>query len=109
MSSRLERMNKLDRDYSYYIIIIKSLHKVTHFYRKLTITLFDPNKKKKHVKLVQKNAMGVWNEGGSFREAVEHDEEVSNLLTRGEIENCFDLQNTLRNVDFILKRAGINN
>ena len=58
LSSRLERINKLDRDYSYYIIIIKSLHKVTHFYRKLTITLFDPNKKKKHVKLVQKNAAG---------------------------------------------------
>jgi adenylosuccinate lyase len=65
--------------------------------------------REKAYQLVQKNAMGVWNEGGNFREAVEHDEEIANQLTMDEIKNCFDLQNTLRNVDFILKRARINN
>ena len=57
--------------------------------------------------LVQKNAMKAWNEGKSFRELMEQEPIVHSLMTPKDIDDCFDIQYHLRNVDEIFKRVGI--
>lgn len=58
-------------------------------------------------KMVQDQAMRIWNGDGDFKQAVLTDEKIRKWLSREEIEQCFDLQRNLRHVDFIFKRVGI--
>ncbi len=58
-------------------------------------------------KLVQRNAMKVWEDGADFREALLKDPEVASRLTEQELESCFDLGHHLRFVDEIFQRADI--
>ena len=58
-------------------------------------------------KLVQRNAMKVWEDGADFREALLSDTEISSRLTEEELESCFDLKHHLRFVDEIFQRAEI--
>jgi adenylosuccinate lyase len=55
--------------------------------------------------LVQRNAMKAIENKGSFRENLEADPEVGNLLTKTEIARCFDLDHALRHADEIVARA----
>jgi adenylosuccinate lyase len=57
--------------------------------------------------VVQRNALKAWKEELDFKELVGADAEVQTRLTPAEIEKCFDLTYHLKNVDYILKRAGI--
>ena len=57
--------------------------------------------------IVQKNALNAWKNELNFRELIQTDPQVITSLTPVEIEKCFDLSYHLKNVDFILKRAGI--
>jgi adenylosuccinate lyase len=56
-------------------------------------------------RLVQRNAMRVWDEQADFRELVLADAEILALLKREEIEAVFDLKVQLRNVDKIFMRV----
>jgi adenylosuccinate lyase len=56
-------------------------------------------------RLVQKNAMPVWEGKGNFRQLLEADPEVSKLMTKAEIEKCFDPAPHLAHVDTIYKRV----
>jgi adenylosuccinate lyase len=56
-------------------------------------------------RLVQKNAMPVWEGKGDFRALLESDPEVSKLITKAEIEKCFDPAPQLAHVDEIFKRV----
>jgi len=56
-------------------------------------------------RLVQKNAMPVWEGKGDFRKLLEADPEVSKLLSKAEIEKCFDPAPHLAHVDTIFKRV----
>ena len=56
-------------------------------------------------RLVQKNAMPVWEGKGDFRSLLEEDREVSKLLTKAEIGQCFDPAPHLAHVDAIFKRV----
>jgi len=58
-------------------------------------------------KICQRNAAKCWDEGVSFRQALEQDEDVTRLLSSSELGECFDLEHHLRNVDTILARLGI--
>jgi len=58
--------------------------------------------------LVQGNAMEVWQSGEDFREKVLCDDGIGIHLNRAEIESCFDLDENLKNVDFIFRRIGLN-
>lgn len=58
--------------------------------------------------LVQKNAMSTWSSGGDFKSGVRNDTQIQGHLTAEEIDGCFDLNQNLRNVDFIFKRVGLN-
>ncbi len=57
--------------------------------------------------IVQKNALNAWKNELNFRELIQADPQVITSLNPAEIEKCFDLSYHLKNVDFILKRAGI--
>ena len=57
--------------------------------------------------LVQRNALKAWKSESNFRQLIEGDPEVTVLLSPTEIEECFNLSYHLKNVDYVLKRAGI--
>jgi len=56
-------------------------------------------------RIVQRNAMGAWNEDKAFRELVFNDPDVVNRVPNEQIKRAFDLQRQLRNVDAIIDRA----
>jgi adenylosuccinate lyase len=60
-------------------------------------------------KVCQRNAAKVWDAGVSFREALDQDPDVTRLLTKEELDECFNLEHHLRNVDKIFERLGIDN
>ncbi len=57
--------------------------------------------------IVQRNAMRAWNEGLDFRNLLRQDTEVRGKLNPRDLEKCFDVKVHLRNVDYILRRAGV--
>jgi adenylosuccinate lyase len=56
-------------------------------------------------RLVQRNAMKVWEEGADFRAALEADPDIADRLSPAEIEPLFDLAHHLRHVDAIFERV----
>ena len=54
---------------------------------------------------VQRNAMRVWDEGGTFKEKVLNDADIQRFLSLNEIEHAFDSRRLLQNVDRIFKRV----
>jgi adenylosuccinate lyase len=55
--------------------------------------------------LVQGHAMDTWEKGGQFRDRILADADVARVLSKEEIENAFDLDEALRNVDAIFART----
>lgn len=49
-----------------------------------------------------------WDEQIPFRPLVEADEKISSLLSKEEIDDCFDYHWHLKNVDYIFERLGLN-
>jgi adenylosuccinate lyase len=56
-------------------------------------------------RLVQRNAMPVWQEGGDFLALLKADPEVSKALTAAELEALFDLGYHTKHVDDVFKRV----
>jgi adenylosuccinate lyase len=54
---------------------------------------------------VQRNAMRVWDEGGTFKEKVLSDADIQKALSANDIEHVFDSSRLLQNVDRIFKRV----
>jgi adenylosuccinate lyase len=54
---------------------------------------------------VQRNAMDVWKRGGDFKQLLKNDKDIGKYLSRKEIDACFDLSHTLKQVDYIFKRV----
>ena len=59
-------------------------------------------------KLVQKNAMKVWEEKIDFKELIKNDTKISELLSNNEIDELFDLNKILININKIFERLGLN-
>ncbi|TVT27672.1 adenylosuccinate lyase [Salinicoccus cyprini] len=57
--------------------------------------------------LVQPKAMESWETKVPFRELVEQDDRIQELLTEAEIDDCFDETHHLKRVDIIFRRAGL--
>ena len=55
--------------------------------------------------LVQKNAMKSWKEGLEFRDLLENDSTVTKYLKKKELTAIFNVNNFLKNLDFIFKRV----
>ena len=58
-------------------------------------------------RLVQKNAMDVWQSKQDFRTLLESDPEVKKVLTKVELDEAFDATKSLRHVDYIFDRVGL--
>ncbi|MBE9537357.1 MAG: adenylosuccinate lyase [Proteobacteria bacterium] len=54
---------------------------------------------------VQRNAMKVWEEGADFKEELLADADLMKLLSKDEIEEAFNLEYYLKNIDNIFKRV----
>jgi len=57
--------------------------------------------------IVQKNALKVWEKDTDFKNLILSDKSANNVLSKSEIEKCFDLKYVLRNIDIIFKRINI--
>ena len=55
--------------------------------------------------MVQRNSMKVWNEEGSFYDLIKADKEIASILSDEEIEDIFDLNYHLKEVETIFKRV----
>jgi adenylosuccinate lyase len=56
-------------------------------------------------RLVQGHAMDTWEKGGQFQSRILSDPEIARVLGKEEIEQAFDLDAALRNVDAIFART----
>ncbi|HJV45448.1 MAG TPA: adenylosuccinate lyase [Bacillota bacterium] len=56
---------------------------------------------------VQPNAMKSWEQQRSFRELVEQDPKVVSLLTKEDLDDCFNYNWHLKHVDTIFERLGL--
>jgi adenylosuccinate lyase len=54
---------------------------------------------------VQRNAMRVWDEGGTFKDKVLSDADIAKALSKADIEKIFDSSRLLANVDRIFQRV----
>ena len=61
--------------------------------------------REKAYRIVQRDAMEVWEGNRSFKDVLLNDPEVLTYLTPGEIKEAFDLDHHLRHLDFIFKRV----
>lgn len=59
-------------------------------------------------KVCQRNAAKCWDENVSYRTALAQDPDVTSRLTEDELDECFNLQHHLRNVDAIFERLGLS-
>jgi adenylosuccinate lyase len=57
--------------------------------------------------LVQRNAMQVWENGGSLRKLAEADPEISGRIGPREMESLFDPQSFLCHIGQIFRRTGL--
>lgn len=58
-------------------------------------------------RLVQKNAMKVWDQGVNFVTILKNDEEIAEYLTAEEIDFICNLENRLKNVNYIFDKLNI--
>jgi len=59
-------------------------------------------------RIVQERAMKVWENGSDFRELIGASEEVSKLLSKADLDELFDPKRSLKQVDYIFERTGLN-
>lgn len=59
----------------------------------------------KAYRMVQRNAMQVWEKGGDFPGLLKQDKDIRKHLTDKEIDQAFDMNNHLKNVDKIFNRV----
>ena len=57
---------------------------------------------------VQPLTARAWDEQTQFRPLVEANEKITSLLTKEEIDDCFDYNYHIKNVDMIFERLGLN-
>ncbi|MGE6379468.1 adenylosuccinate lyase [Peribacillus muralis] len=56
---------------------------------------------------VQPKAMEAWEQQVPFRSLIEKDDKITSLLTKEELDDCFDPTHHLKNVDVIFDRLGL--
>jgi adenylosuccinate lyase len=56
-------------------------------------------------RLVQRNAMAVWQNKGTLRELLGEDEDIAKWLSGEELDQAFDLEKQMEHVDTIYKRV----
>lgn len=76
------------------------------FSQKVMLSLIDKGlNREKAYELVQKNAMKSWDNNKSFKKMIENDSEVMSYLSKEELNNIFDYNSFIKEVDFIFERG----
>lgn len=57
---------------------------------------------------VQSAAMEVWQSGKDFKQLLKERPEIKTAMNDGELDELFDLQKSIRNVDYIFTRVGLD-
>lgn len=74
--------------------------------QRVLLQLVEKGASREHAyRLVQRNAMRVWEEGADYKALLRADPEVAALLTPAEIDEAFDLAYHLKHVDTIFRRV----
>ncbi len=81
------------------------LHGLVHSQRILLGLVERGQSREDAYRLVQRNAMKVWDEGTDFKSELRSDPDVSAIMSDGEIDACFDIEYHLRHVDMIFERV----
>ena len=58
-------------------------------------------------RMVQRNAMEVWQTRENFADVLKRDAELTAIIPANEIDELCDLKKSIRNVDYIFERAGL--
>ena len=78
------------------------------FSQRVLLALVDSGlTREKSYAIVQRSAMRAWEEELDFRELIRQDPAVQARVDSRVLEKCFDVSHHLKNVDFILRRAGV--
>ena len=88
--------------------MIKNLEKFNGlvFSQRVLLSLTQKNiSREDSYSMVQRNSMKVWNEEGSFYDLIKADKEISSILSDEEIDDIFDLNYHLKQVETIFKRV----
>lgn len=76
--------------------------------QRVLLTLINKGMKREEAyDLVQSKAMEAWETQVQFRELVEKEATIKATLTAEELDECFDYNHHMKNVDVIFKRVGI--
>lgn len=59
-------------------------------------------------RVVQERAMKAWEQGSSFRELIDGSDEVAKLLSKSDLDELFDPERSLKHIDYIFERVGLN-
>lgn len=78
--------------------------------QRVLLTLINKGMKREEAyDLVQKRAMQAWEEQKSFKELLLEDEEITSTLNTEEINECFNYNYHLKQVEYIFKKLGLDN
>ncbi|UOQ44092.1 adenylosuccinate lyase [Halobacillus salinarum] len=78
------------------------------FSQRVLLTLIDEGfVREEAYDLVQPKAMEAWEQGVPFRNLIEADERITSVLTKEQLDACFDYKHHLKNVDRIFDRIGL--
>ena len=61
--------------------------------------------REKAYRIVQRNAMKVWEDKVSFKDLLLEDKDILECLSQNEIDEIFNLDYHLKNIDYIFKRV----
>jgi len=76
--------------------------------QKVMLALVDKDiSREEAYRIVQRNALDAFENNGSFRYNLEHDDDVLGLLSTDELDDCFQREEYLRNVDKIYEKFGL--
>jgi len=59
-------------------------------------------------RVVQERAMKTWENGSDFKMLISESEDVKKLLSKSELDELFDPKRSLKHVDYIFERTGLN-
>ena len=58
-------------------------------------------------RIVQKHAMDVWQSKKNFKDVLKADPEIASMLSPAELDEAFDPQKSLNNIEYVFKRVGL--
>lgn len=59
-------------------------------------------------RIVQRNALKVWQKKIEFQSALNNDREIKNYLSPGDLAQIFDINSRLKNIDYIFRKVGLD-